>query len=380
MFCVVTRIFDAELPYVGSFVRHYAGMGVQRIFFVNTFRAHFQEVCDYVARHAVDGTELVVINTESDEGQVNRMQNEALHAAMGDWVINVDVDEYWVLPPSIPDLATLVKRRPADVYQFYWLMVPFDSLAGTPRPPYAGFHGTNGKYMARPAGLRRLGVHRPYLKGGGGRPARYAICGSLVHFWGRGFKDCLLKAVGQKIGNAKTSTKQELLTLASQGDIPNRLKLLAYFCRQPRGVTLRGSPPGRLLEIDTAKEDELLRRKVSEEELQRVHGLYLRFARRLRAPRVWRSLPDYGSGISDLTAVDALEPIRATAEPAPAPPEAPKLKRRSGGRAAGGPAKRARRAASDSEASTAASTGAPPSPSASEAAESGPSPPAARAP
>jgi len=188
-----------------------------------------------------------------------------------------------------------------------------------------------------------------------------------VHFWGRGFKDCFLKAIGQKIGNAKTSTKEKLLALASEGDIPNRLMLLAYFCRQPRGVALRGSPQRRLLEIDTSKEDELLRKKVSEEEFERVHALYLSFARRLRASRVWRSLPDYSSGISDLAAVDALAPIRATAEPTPTSLETPKRKRSC--HAAGGPAK-SRRIASDSEASTAAGTGAASSPSESETAGS----------
>merc|ERR1719414_2309387 len=78
-------------------------------------------------------------------------------------------------------------------------MLPFDRIVGEPEVPYYGFHGTNRKYMARPSNLRRLGVHRPYLKGGGGRPAQHVTCGSLVHFWGRGFKDVLLKAAGQKI-------------------------------------------------------------------------------------------------------------------------------------------------------------------------------------
>lgn len=352
IFCVVTRIFDAELPYVGSFIRHYAGLGVQRMFFVNTFRAHYSEVCEYVGQHVVEGTELVVTNTRSDDGEVNKMQNEALSPSMGDFVINVDVDEYWVLPPSIPDLSTLVRVRPADVYQFYWLMVPFDRVTAVPRAPYRGFHGTNGKYMARPSNLRRLGVHRPSLKGGGRRAATFSTCGSLVHFWGRGFKDCLLKCVGQKIGNSKTSSKEELLRLASEGDVPNRLKLLAYFCLQPRGARLRGDPRHTLLKVDRAKEDELLQKKVSGAEFETVRALYLRFVRRLRSESVWASLPDYSSGISDLTAVEALEPIRA---PVPRARRRP-LELRSGGEACSLPAAKSRRMAGDSEDSTAAGT------------------------
>lgn len=311
IFCVVTRIFDAELPYVGSFIRHYTKMGVQKFYFVNTHRAQFKEVNDYIARHAVEGIKIKVINTKNDNRPVNGMQNEALHKGMADFVINVDVDEYWILPPSIPDLRTLVRRRPADHYQFCWLMVPFDEISGTPTAPYYGFWGHQSKYMVRHSCLRRLGIHRPYLKGGGGKPAKHTTCGCAVHFWGRGFKDVLLKVVGQKIGNSKTSSKEELLQLSSEGDIPNRLKLLAYFCRQPRTVPLKAKSSCKLLEIDVAKEDELLGRKLLAPEFDLVHKVYLCFADRLSSKKLWATLPQYGSGIGDLGLVDHLEPIRA---------------------------------------------------------------------
>jgi hypothetical protein len=240
-FRVVTRIFDAELPYVGSFIRHYISIGVRKFCFVNTHTAHFDEVQSYVLRHKVDGVEIKIINTKDDNGAVNGMQNEALHPGIADYVINVDVDEYWVLPPSIQDLHALVKRRPADVYHFPWLMLPFDGVTGAPKAPYRGFHGHQCKYMVRYACLRRLGIHRPYLKGGGGKKARITWSGCAVHFWGRGLKDCLLKVVGQKIGNSKTSSKEELLQFVAEGDIPDRLKLLAFFCRQPREVFLKAN-------------------------------------------------------------------------------------------------------------------------------------------
>merc|ERR1711874_954411 len=112
--------------------------------------------------------------------------------------------------------------------------------------------------MVRYSQIRRLGIHLPKLKGGGGQPARKVTCGTAVHFWGRGFKDALLKVVGQKIGNSKTSSKEALMKHIADGDIPNRLKLLAFFCRQPCNVLLKAKSHGTLLEIDYAKEDELL--------------------------------------------------------------------------------------------------------------------------
>jgi hypothetical protein len=40
--------------------------------------------------------------------------------------------------------------------------------------------------------------------------------------------------------------------------------------------------------------------------------MYLCFARRLRSEKVWSTLPKYiGTGLSDLQAVDSLEPVRA---------------------------------------------------------------------
>merc|ERR1712125_246429 len=116
--------------------------------------------------------------------------------------------------------------------------------------------------MVKYSRLRRLGIHRPYLKGGGGKPARQITSGVAVHFWGRSFKDVLLKVVGQKIGNSKTSNKEELMQLTAEGDIPNRLKLMAFFCRQPRTIPLKAKSRCTLLEIDETKEDELLGRKL----------------------------------------------------------------------------------------------------------------------
>lgn len=125
VFCVVTRLFDAELPYVRSFVQHYIGIGVQRFFFVNTFHGHFAEVRQYISSIEANGATLHVLDTKDDTQPVNGMSNEALkHPEMGEYVINVDVDEYWVLPQSTADLKTLVRRRPADVYWFGWLMKP----------------------------------------------------------------------------------------------------------------------------------------------------------------------------------------------------------------------------------------------------------------
>merc|ERR1712151_1461307 len=79
------------------------------------------------------------------------------------------------------------------------------------------------------------------------------------------------------------------------------------------GKTVPLKPASRrtLLEIDTAKEDELLGRKLQGFEFDTVHKMYLSFARRLRSRKLWATLPQYGTGISDLQAVDALEPIRA---------------------------------------------------------------------
>merc|ERR1711972_298056 len=136
-----------------------------------------------------------------------------------------------------------------------------------------------------------------------------------VHFWGRGFKDALSKVVGQKIGNSKTSSKEDLMKHIAEGDIPNRLKLLAFFCRQPCNVLLKAKSHCTLLEIDYAKEDELLSKRLQGHEFEMAREMYLSFVQRLRRRKVWAALPTYvGTGISDLQVVDELEQIRAVPE------------------------------------------------------------------
>jgi len=311
-FCVVTRIWNAELPYLQSFVSHYVRLGVSKFYFVNTFHAQLQEVQEHCKLLKSGDAVIEVHNCWYDDGPVNQMQNDVLYMVAEDFVINVDADEFWILPSSIPDLQSLVRRRPADVYWFYWVMVPYDTVNRAPSFPYTGFHGHCTKYMVRNSRLASLQVHEPKLNGGGGKKARHTKCGYALHFWGRSFSDVLLKVVGQKIGNQKTSSKEELLSLMQKGDIPVRLKLLGFFCSQPRPLCF---DERQLLDIDCRKEKELLKKSLSPARVLRVWTLYQRFLQRLRQPEVFRCLPVYGSGVNDLELAGELKDVVASSNP-----------------------------------------------------------------
>jgi hypothetical protein len=311
-FCVITRIFDAELPYVESFVRHYASLGVCKVYFVNTFRAQYGKVCKFLEGLGITDVTIEVVNTYDDAGPVNQKMNEALHDDIEDFVINVDIDEFWILPSSFRDLRSLVSRRPADVYWFYWVMVPHDGLHGAPTAPYLGYHGHNGKYMVRSSRLTWLHVHEPHVRNP--KTAVWTQCGHALHFWGRGFKDVLLKVAGQKIGNEKTSNRKELLHLASTGDIPVRLKLLAYFMLQKwsRASVEKVQQVPQLLQCNQALEEKLLRKYINKMQFKKIRALYLSFSRRLYEPQVSKMIPDYGTGANDLEIAQVLSTIPAT--------------------------------------------------------------------
>ena len=93
----------------------------------------------------------------------------------------------------------------------------------------------------------------------------------LVHFWARSFRDCLIKVFCNRFVDAKSADQSQALALIHQGELPVRLRLLAYFDLQlgylPTG--LQEAPP-----FDWAQEEVLLRRVISEDDEHHAWELF----------------------------------------------------------------------------------------------------------
>merc|ERR1719387_2762373 len=119
--------------------------------------------------------------------------------------------------------------------------------------------------------------------------------------------------MGQRVGNVKTcwGGKEQMMRLAKKGELPPRIKLLAYYMVQERTILMSDCP--KLLEVDRAKEAQLLWKRLQRDEYQLVRSLYKQFLRRLRDPVVIKGLPKYGTEACDMQMAEALSSIPVTA-------------------------------------------------------------------
>jgi hypothetical protein len=171
-----------------------------------------------------------------------------------DFVVSLDIDEYWVMPKGISTFADLITtdNNRSDVYIVYWLHVPndnFDALS----PPYANFRGSMMKYMARTSKLETLDVHGPLMQGDV-EIQREGI-GDLLHFWSRTFTDPILKGMTQT-GTAKGCEGSNLtIELLKRDLLPDRLRILAVMTLRPKDNEVVFNSP--VMEVDKNLEMEL---------------------------------------------------------------------------------------------------------------------------
>lgn len=262
----VSRVIKIELPYLWSFIRHYRSLGVNRIYLQSTNRSDYVEIRDYLI--AGDEDIFVSLVTLIDEDIPTAELSQCINrvAIEEDYVINIDIDEF--IEIDVPNLHALLSTRPAEYYNFNWIMVPNDDY----RNPgdcdmRRGFDGHTGKFMVRKALARRINGHFPMLTDSGIAPVQ---AGRLVHYWGRSFKDTVFKCCYQRLGDSKSSSLQEVNRIVQTGILPKRLKLLALLCRKQRTVPLQDN----YINVDAKCEEMLELQFELGASLDAIHRIY----------------------------------------------------------------------------------------------------------
>jgi len=181
------------------------------------------------------------------------------------YTMMVDCDEYFhALNPevSIQDLFAIFP----DVGQLPipWVMCP---ILGDDSPERGGFWGHTGKSVARSEWIVSIaGMHGFRIDSRTADPKRIPVgtFGSvLIHYWSRSFRDCLLKTFNNRIKESKNADLAIALDKIQSGDLPIRLRLLAYLHCQARYLTLPDPP---LASFDWSLEEAILRRHLSEKD------------------------------------------------------------------------------------------------------------------
>lgn len=264
-FALVFRVHQPELPYLASFLHHYAKLGVTRFYAFTNFPWQHDAIAQFVMKLPLRNVVVSLASGGEDADADALLKALSIEFITEEYVINVDIDEFWVMPPNVTDLQELVTTRPGDVYFFSWLLVPNDHLNHTLQPPYMGLPGHTGKWMARVDALDKfagLSIHTPNLYKGIDwkiwgwdgldqvwKATTAAETGSLLHFAGRSFLDLLLKQLDQRGMSRPQGWRASDRALEANGTMPARFLTTAFLASQ-KGGRITVDPGHRLLTID----------------------------------------------------------------------------------------------------------------------------------
>ena len=285
---VLTRFCAIEQPYWAAFLRHYQLCGVRHVHVC----VQTEQDARIVEESALPaGLNFQVHRLDAALNPSAALQTFPLNLISSDapFTLMVDCDEYvqFQNPGFTP-------TRLAEMFpyagQFYlpWVMAPRldDSSVG-------GFWGHVGKPLVRSDRMAAIASDHAFRL----QDAEKADEGSLPvgaygavvhHYWARSFRDCLLKTFFNRFDDAKSLDKDHALDLIRAGELPIRLRLLAYLDLQKR--YLQVSSPGFPM-VDLALEERLLRQSLSEaDELQCRHN-FAAYQQKLQ--QQWESLPPY---------------------------------------------------------------------------------------
>ena len=276
---ILTRFCAAEIPYWHAFVEHYKNLGVRNLHVCVENGQDYQWL-----QRATDcnGLERLTVQTlDSGINPSDALEQFNLDAIreFSPYTLMVDCDEYFVDLGSGYSLAKLfsIFANSAQL-QIPWLMRPIlqpgDELRG-------GFWGHVGKPAVRSEQMLAVETDHGFLVSGNGLatsrapavPVFFFGC-VLVHFWGRSFRDCLIKVFFNRFVDEKSADQREALSMIRSGALPALLRLLAFLDLQPGYLAMAGVKP---VVIDLEAEERFLRQFITKQEEAMAWHSYQRY-------------------------------------------------------------------------------------------------------
>ena len=305
---LVTRFCEGEQPYWRAFVQHYRDLGVERI------HACVQSDADraWLEQSAgLEGSRWLQVHrlcAELTPDQALRELDLTPLRNQAPFTLLVDCDEYLGFQRSPFGLAQLLDLYPTGS-QWYlpWLMRPLVSPVDARE---GGFWGHVGKPIVRSSRMAAISHDHCFalLPGAVEGPTSIPLGVHglvLVHLWGRSARDCLIKVFCNRFEDAKSADRDQALTLIRQGELPIRLRLLAYLDLQ-EGYLPLGLDAERCV-FDQTLEETLVRRWLSADEEQCALDLFQRYRAKLELLRA--ELPCYPA-VSLLELATLLPPLK----------------------------------------------------------------------
>lgn len=263
---ILTRYCGHEAPYWYSFLKHYHDQG-SRVFHICVQQEN-EAIQALALGDRIDAEFLVhMLDPESPVPAAFKTLNTSRIQGHEDMTLMVDADEYFHAFNIDVDLKVLFELYPdTNQISIPWVMTPgFDEDRSTPLT--AGFWGHTGKPACRTRAIDGILNEHAFNVARGKNSVLSIPVGShgvsIVHYWSRTFRSCLLKTFNHRPGCVKSSDQLYARALIREGNLPIRLRLLAYLSIHNTFVPVPHIP---ITDFDFELEEELLRRSIPERE------------------------------------------------------------------------------------------------------------------
>lgn len=280
---LLTRVYWGELPYLQSFIRHYAGIGFNAFYIIINDRGDLAAVQEHEAFSELKCkfivNDLIEIGA-SKTFNLNVNFNLVLPYVTEDYLLNADVDEFLDIS-EYGSIQNFIESNPSSVYKFQWLISNNDGICD----PTLAFEGVNGKQMCRTDCIKNINCHYfEVIKPWRNKPAFTGYM--LIHYWGRSFRDIMIKTVSQKnLRNIKNGSLSQLKWCDSPRGLPGRFKIMATMSRVEKSIAVPN-----WVEVDRLLESQMIRSMFDEEEENQLFRHY----------QLYRSSLDYDNQVSML--------------------------------------------------------------------------------
>ena len=264
----LTRIYPGELPYLNYFINYYFKIGIDKIYFVNTFPDNLDEITNYLSinKHF---SKIEIVNLPKDqEIPLKGCQSLVLPKIKEDYTLNIDANEYLKLD-DIKELCNNLNKYEIPLINFKWYMNFNDDF--TFKNKNLGFKlWTKGKFIFKTEIADKIYDHMIITKNDEIDITKITNI-PLIHLWCRNFNDILIKTISQRFNDLKSSNLDMVKENIKTFQLPNRLKLLSYLINLENNLVL----PQFEYDIDIEKEKEILLKQLNKNEYNILFKTYL---------------------------------------------------------------------------------------------------------
>jgi len=213
---VICRAYDAEAPYIKSFIEHYLSIGCIEIHIV----VPKGNPCNYLEIECQKFTNVKLYIDYKESKEFNDTQNIALQHITSTHIIWVDVDEYL----DITDITPLLQY---DYVRLNWVIAPF--FEQTTQKNIPGFIDRQCKYIVKTKLCKKLNIHDCELTH---LVEQHETDVKLLHYVYRSFNDLYLKCTIGKYGSYQITHEEQLIKgLHDAKQLPLKFKMAAIYQR-----------------------------------------------------------------------------------------------------------------------------------------------------